>query len=247
MNILVLAAGDSALGEGGNVGFPNILYEVNGRLHVERIIESISELQSSNLIFAVNSLDNKSFALDRTLALLNSDIKVLEVREGTGGAACTTLLAAEYIDNDHELLILNGNEILEINYLETLEKFRELNIDSGVLTFDAVHPRYSYVSVSDEGYVEEAAEKVPISRNAVAGFFYFRKGSDLISAVKSMIRASDSVNGMYYVTPALNYLILEGSKIGTLKIENRRYHPLKNLEQARRFEMLSGGYKLESE
>jgi NDP-sugar pyrophosphorylase family protein len=241
MNILVLAAGESALGENQSPSFPNILFEANGRLHVERIIDATREIDYKNFMFAVNSIDIEGFALDRTLALLNSDIKVIKVRENTGGAACTSLLAAEYIDNEQELLILNGNEILEVDYSATLNNFREQGMDSGVVTFDAVHPRYSYVYTNAEGNVEEAAEKVPISRNAVAGFYYFKKGSYFIEAVKNMIRASDSVNGKYFVTPALNYLILQGRNVGTVKIEKSKYHPLKNLEQARRFEIFSGG------
>ena len=75
------------------------------------------------------------------------------------GAACTALLAAGPIDNEDELLIVNGNEFLDSNFSEIINGFRQRKLDAGIVTFRAIHPRYSYVRLDDSELVVEAAEK----------------------------------------------------------------------------------------
>ena len=53
-------------------------------------------------------------------------------------------------------------------------------MDGGVIVFDSVHPRWSFVRVDKAGFVIETAEKRPISRLATAGFYYFRRGADFV-------------------------------------------------------------------
>jgi hypothetical protein len=117
-----------------------------------------------------------------------------------------------------------------------LADFRARQLDAGVLTFSSVHPRYSYVRVDGGGMVTEAAEKNPISRNATVGFYWFSQGRRFVEAVKKMIRKDAAVNGVFYICPALNELILEQARIGTRMISADHYHPLKTERQLEQFE-----------
>jgi hypothetical protein len=57
-----------------------------------------------------------------------------------------------------------------------------------------------------------------------------------VKAAKNMIRKDASVNGLFYICPSLNELVLEQYKIGMFTIETERYHPLKNEKQLEQLE-----------
>lgn len=242
MNTLVLAAGRDESVQSSNQRSPILLQELDGEVLVERINKKLSGLRVDNhlqTIYAVNQSDVRDFAIDRSIELVDPASKCILVREGTQGAACTALLAAEYIDSNDELIILNGNEILDIEFVEIVNFFRKELVDAGVVIFDAIHPRYSYVSLDENNLVQEAAEKLPLSRNAVAGFYYFSKGHDFILGAKDLIRDAASHQKKFYVTPTLNYLILNGKRVGVYKIDSKHYHPLKSLEQLQKYDFLA--------
>jgi NDP-sugar pyrophosphorylase family protein len=226
MNILILAAGHTSL-QKQDEKYPLSLVEFEGTPLIQKLIEQCASIDSQvNFIIALRDTDVRDYYLDNIVRLLSPGAEILKVSDSTQGAACTALLAVPYIDNDDELLILNGNELLDID---------ERDLDAGVVSFNSVHPRYSYVKIQDE-LVVEAAEKRPISRHATVGFYWFTKGSLFVKAAKNMIRKDASVNGLFYICPSLNELVLEQYKIGMFTIETERYHPLKNEKQLEQLE-----------
>lgn len=234
MNILILAAGAASSGE-----YPLCLTEFNGEPLMQRTIGLCQSLSPARIIFALREEDIRKYHLDTIVTLLVPEAVVLRVHGETRGAACTALLASGLLDGDDELLVLNGNELLNENFQTIVDGFRARSLDAGAISFPSVHPRYSYVRTDADGFVVEAREKKPISRNAVAGFFWFRKGGDLIRAIKSMIRKDAHVNDLFYICPAFNELVLEQKKIGIQSIDGKNYHPLKNSHQIERFESIA--------
>ena len=114
-----------------------------------------------------------------------------------------------------------------------LAQLRDRSLDAGTVVFNSVHPRYSYVRMDPQGFVLEAAEKNPISSDAMAGIHWFARGCDFVRAAKQTIRKDASVDGIYFVSPTLNELVLEQALIGVRRIESRHYHPLKNRRNQR--------------
>jgi len=104
------------------------------------------------------------------------------------------------------------------------------------VTFESVHPRWSYVRLDKEQYVVETAEKHPISRNAIAGLYYFRHGSDFIEAAMRSIQKDSSIKGNFYIAPTLNELILQGKKIRVAKIDALRYHTFYTSQKIKEYE-----------
>lgn len=230
-NVLILAAGNPP-GERESDGYPLCLTDVEGKPLLERILESCKALQNPRFLIAFQLTEIRRFFLDNIVQLLTDrHCKTIGVENETCGAACTALLASEYIDNDEELLILNANELLFIDFKHTLDSFRLRGLDAGVVIFQSVHPRYSYVRLDQDGYVVEAAEKRPISRNATAGFYWYAKGSEFVTAAKMMIRKNASIADMFYICPVFNELVLLNRRIGVSKIGNEQYLPLKTDRQ----------------
>ena len=77
----------------------------------------------------------------------------------TEGAASTTLLAKQFINNDNPLVIANSDQYIDWNPRETMYNFTSKDIDGGILTFNSTHPKWSYAKTDDKGTVTEVAEK----------------------------------------------------------------------------------------
>lgn len=235
MNIVILAAGVTNFAGSGDV-YPLCLTEIGGRPLIEHQFNACSGIDDVRFIVALRASDVSKFHIDNVISLLSETAAVVKVPADTKGAACTALLAVGQIDSDDELLILNGNEVLDIPFDEVVGSFRERNLDAGVVTFPSVHPRYSYVRVDADGRVTEATEKNPISRNATVGFYWFAKGSDFVSAAKKMIAKGGDVDGLYYIAPTLNELVLSQKNIGIYQVSVNKYHPIKNERQLDEFD-----------
>ena len=203
MNILIPMAGpDEAFSE--TSAFGKCLMEIDQKPLIEHVVQNLATIPQARFIFVIRKEDVRRFHLDDVLALLRPESTIVVVDANTAGAACTALLASASIDNDDQLIIANGDQILTADLGDIVHNFFTRSLDGGLIVFDAVHPRWSYARVNAECLVVEAAEKRPISRHASAGFYYFGRGRDFVSAAKEMIRKQDCVDGKYYVCPVYN-------------------------------------------
>ncbi len=234
MNIIILAAGSS----NSNQSYPICLTEFENIPILQRIIESCDQLDPSNIIATFRKSDVETNFLNNILKLLYQNSTSVSVQDNAEGAACSALLASSLVDENLELLIVAANEYLDLDYKMVINQFRRNKFDAGTVVFTSVHPRYSYVKLNEDNLVIEAKEKIPISMNATAGFYWFSKGSLFVNAAKSMIKKDARVNEKFYVCPVFNELVLDGYKIGVYKIENSNYHPLKSTHQIDLFESL---------
>lgn len=238
-NILILAA--SELHDARDHGYPLCLTECDGKPLIQRLAEQCASIPNARLIFAVREEDCKRWHLDNVVRLLSPHAHVLQVRRKTGGAACTALLATSEIQTDEPLLILNGNELIDVDFNVVISHFTQLNFDAGVIVFPSVHPRYSYVRLDKQGLVVECAEKNPISNHATVGFYWFSRGQAFVDAAQQMILKNAHVHGQYYICPTLNELVLRQARIGIYPIDAQRFRPLKSERQIERL-----GFKYET-
>jgi dTDP-glucose pyrophosphorylase len=237
MNILILAAGHPEF-DTRDGHYPLSLTEVDGAPIIERIVNSCKVLGAKNIIFALRKEDANRYHLDNVVSLLSPNAIVLKVKGNTPGAACTALLAAAHIDNCQELLVMSANELVDLDLKDFVKNCRDRHLDAATVTFPSIHPRYSYVRLNKDGLVTEATEKNPISNHATAGLYWYARGKDFVAAVKNMIRKDAHVDGLFYICPAFNEMVLNQAKIGTHSIEAKKYHPLKTERQLQQFESL---------
>lgn len=231
-------AGKSSFFDSPEYQFPKPLVEIRGKTMVQWAIENYQSIQEPiRFIFVVRSADCSRFHLDNILKLLTQDQAVIvRLDKETRGAACSALMAVDCIQNDSPLIIANSDQVIEEDLNGILKNFRERDLDAGVICFETVHPRWSYVRLDENDHVIEAAEKRPLSRHAVAGFYYFKKGSDFVRAAMKSIEKDAQVDGSYYVAPTLNELILENRKLGIYQIQEAKYHTLYSPQKIKEFE-----------
>ena len=86
-----------------------------GKPMIKRVIESLSDDRiETNFIFVAQQDHLESGLSD----YLDDKGVVVSINEMTEGAACTTLLAQEYIDNDSELIIANCDQYLQWDFYD---------------------------------------------------------------------------------------------------------------------------------
>jgi dTDP-glucose pyrophosphorylase len=237
MNILILAAGHPDFDtHDGN--YPFYLTEFDGVPMIERIVNACKPLGPRNIIFASRKDEINRYHIDNVISLLSPNAITVKVDGNTPGAACTALLAAAYIDNDEALLVMSANQIVDIDLAELVAGFKARQLDAGTVTFPSIHPRYSYVRVGADGLVTEATEKNPISNHATAGLYWYARGSDLVAGIKNMIRKDAHVDGLFYICPVFNEMVLKQANIGVQPIDPKKYHPLKTTRQLQQFESI---------
>lgn len=239
MNILILAAGESVQTE--DDPYPVWLSEVDGQLMLERQINALAPLEPNRYIVCVRASDNKRHHVRDIVRLISPLADTVEIKRATAGAACTALLAIDQIQADEELVILNATDQINVDFADIVERFRSSAADGGLLTFDSLHPRYSFVRMDEQGHVIEVAEKRPISRQANAGFYWLRRAGDFFDALQTMMLKDAHVNGLFYVAPALNELILRQKVIRTIGLSKDAYMPVKSPRQLSNYENLTEG------
>lgn len=237
INILIPMAGGTSFFDDANYYFPKPIIEVAGIPMIERVVENLSTIkEQKRFIFVVREIDCIKFHLDKALRLLpEEEIVVIKTERDTKGAACSSLLAMDYINNNEPLIISNGDQIIDINFNSVLNKFYKNHIDAGCIHFDSIHPRWSYISIKKTQIVE-AAEKEPISKNAIAGFYFFNQGSHFVEAAKKMIVNDAHVNGQFFIAPVFNELILMGKKLTSEKISTSQYHTFYSPQKIEEYE-----------
>ncbi len=197
--------------------FPKPLIEIHGKPMIQRVIENLNIV--ANYIFIVQKSHNEKYNLTTMLNDIVKNCRVIEVETLTEGAVCTTLFAKKYIDNNDSLLVVNSDQILEWDCNEFMYSMAEDTIDAGILTFNATHPKWSFVKLDDNGFVKEVAEKNPISDIATAGVYYWKIGSDYVKYAEEMISKNIRVNNEFYVCPVFNEAIADNKKIKIYGVE----------------------------
>ena len=217
MKVLIPMAGAGSRFEKAGYTFPKPLIEVNGKPMIQLVVENLNI--EAEYVFIVQKEHYDKYNLQYLLNLISPDCKIVQVDGITEGAACTTLLAKEYIDNNDALLIANSDQFVDWNSNEFLYSMQAGEVDAGILTFESLHPKWSFAKLNEEGLVCEVAEKKPISNKATVGIYYWKQGSDYVKYAEEMIEKDKRVNNEFYVCPVFNEAIDDGLRVKTFDID----------------------------
>jgi len=216
LNVLIPMAGAGSRFQQAGYTFPKPLIEVKGKPMIQVVVENLNI--KANFIYVVQKEHREKYNLDTLLNLITPNCKIVEVDGITEGAACTALLAKEYINSENPLFFANSDQFVEWDSNEFLYKMNETNADGGIVSFRATHPKWSFAKIDEQGLVTEVAEKNPISDIATVGYYYWKQGSDFVKYAEDMIEKDIRVNNEFYVCPVFNQAIEDGKEIRTFDI-----------------------------
>jgi len=217
LNILIPMAGAGSRFEQAGYTFPKPLIDVKGKPMIQVVAENLNI--KANYIYIVQKKHREKYQLDTLLNLITPGCKIVETDGLTEGAACTALLAKEFINNSNPLFFANSDQFVEWDSNEFMYKMNETDSDGGIITFKATHPKWSFAKIDENGLVTEVAEKNPISDLATVGYYYWKHGSDFVKYAEQMIEKNIRVNNEFYVCPVYNEAIQDCKKIRTFNVE----------------------------
>jgi HAD superfamily hydrolase (TIGR01509 family) len=217
LNVLIPMAGEGSRFAQAGYTFPKPLIDVKGKPMIQVVVENLN--MDANFIFVVRKEHREKYNLDSLLKLIAPGCKIVETDGLTEGAACTALLAKDFIDNDAPLFFANSDQFVEWDSNEFMYKMNETNADGGIVSFTATHPKWSFAKVDENGLVTEVAEKNPISDIATVGYYFWKQGSDFVKYAEQMIEKDIRVNGEFYVCPVFNEAINDCKEIRTFNTD----------------------------
>ena len=193
--------------------------DVNGKPMIQRVVENLNIEFDSNYEFVIICLQEDFDKYDFRIfddIIGHTEYKVICLEDVTEGAAQTLLEAKDIIDNDTPMLSFNTDQMIDYDsdMWKSLERF-----DGGIPCFWGDSEDWSYARCSQDGYVEEVAEKKVISNDATAGYYYWSKGSDFVKYAEQMIEDNSRTNGEFYVAPVYNWAIKDGKKIAIYMVD----------------------------
>jgi NDP-sugar pyrophosphorylase family protein len=217
LTVVIPMAGAGSRFEVAGYTFPKPLIEVKGKPMIQLVLETLNI--EAKYIFIVRKEHIAKYSLKEFLNQIAPGCEVITTDGLTEGSACTVLLAKEFIDNDNPILMANSDQYIEWDAFEFMKNNINNNFDGSILTFEATHPKWSFVKIDNEGFVTEVAEKKPISNIATVGIYWWLKGSDFVKYAEKMIEKDIRVNNEFYICPVFNEAIAEDKKIGIFNVD----------------------------
>jgi len=217
MNIIIPMAGAGKKFQERGYTFPKPIIDIHGKPMIQWVVENLNT--DGHFIFIVLKEHYEKYQLEYLLNLIAPGCTIIQVSQRTEGAACTVLLAEQYINNDNPLVIANADQYIEWNSNEFFYAMANEEHDGGIVTFKATHPRWSFARQGENGFITEVAEKRPISDNATAGVYYWRHGKDFVRSTKQMIEKNIRTNNEFYVCPTYNELLQEGKRVRMFPVD----------------------------
>lgn len=213
MQVIIPAAGRGSRFVEQGFTTPKPLIEVMGKPIIKWSTDGLRGVEDAHFIFLVLEEHIVEHHIDNRLRDLYPGCQVVPVPGVTEGAACTVLLARDYLDMHDDLVIANCDNL----FLIDIEKAKyDAGDGAGIIFYIAGrNPHWSYVEIDGQGKTIRVVEKQLISDRATVGCYYFRKAHYFIEAADRMIARNTRTNGEFYVSPVYNILIEQGKVIQT--------------------------------
>jgi dTDP-glucose pyrophosphorylase len=216
INVVVTMAGAGARFARAGYDLPKPLIPVFGEPMYRHAVRSLPLHLAGRLIFVIRR-DGRSDAMraDIEETFGAYDPRVVVIDRLTRGQAETLLYAELELAFHYPVLVHNADSAYAGGDFEGVYR----KADGALMTFDSDEDRWSYAGVGADGRVTEVREKVPISRHASTGTYFFRSSTQLLRLVRDAIAAGETEKGEFYIGPLYNKMIAAGQTIVSVPVE----------------------------
>ena len=178
LNIVIPMAGKGSRFVQAGYKDPKPLIDIYGHPMIEYVVKNLTPSCEHRFIFICQKSHLEKYGLEKKLKEISPTCEIISIDYITEGAACTVLLAKEYIDNKNQLMIANSDQFVDINIDKYLKALK--NLDGLIMTMPASHPKWSYIKYDSNGYVTLVREKEVISNEATVGIYNYKHGEDFV-------------------------------------------------------------------
>lgn len=218
LNIVIPMAGRGSRFATAGYTLPKPLIPVKNKPMIQVVVENLKPNRPHRFIFLCQKDHILEYSLNSFLTGLSANSIVVPVDGITEGAACTVLLAKEFINNEDPLMIANSDQYIDFDVNQYLKYSDDQQLDGLIMTMKANDPKWSFVGFDNKQCINQVVEKKVISDEATVGIYNFRSGADFVAKALKMIELNDRTNNEFYVAPVYNYMIKENAKLGIFNI-----------------------------
>ncbi|KAJ3349654.1 hypothetical protein HDU91_006365 [Kappamyces sp. JEL0680] len=191
------------------------LIEVDGKLMLQNLVNNLN--MNAFFIFVVTKTMYTKYTMKYLLETLSTNpvkIVVIDDEKYPGMPMCAQILMCkDALDPEIPVIVTSCTQLLEWDSNSFLYSLANPMVDAGVLTFQNRHPRFSFVSLDNRGWITDCKMNQPFSNNACAGIFYWKRVFDLIKYSSLVVsKGQDSLN-KYGPLLAMKEALKEGKKI----------------------------------
>jgi NDP-sugar pyrophosphorylase family protein len=238
MKIIIPIAGNEFF-EDSDFIYPKPLIDVNNKPLIEYVFDNLKEIEGDNqFVFIIKQSLCDKYNLDYTIKQLMDNPLIIKLKGQTKGAVCTVLMATDKISVDEEVIVVNSDQYFLENINKAVDYLRTNKAEGGVITFNSVHPRWSFALLDKKNRVLQTAEKRSISKDAIAGFYYYKKFKYFIESASNSILNEDYYDDKVYLSATINQLILQNKKVVAYKIKNKNFISFYTPQKISEFERL---------
>ncbi|MCX8130431.1 MAG: glycosyltransferase family 2 protein [Clostridia bacterium] len=217
LNIVIPMAGRGSRFSAAGYELPKPLIPVHGIPMIQVVINNLKPEQEHRFIFLCQQEHIDKYNIHKILLSLEPCCVIVPVDRLTEGAACTVLLAKDFINDNNPLMIANSDQWVDTDINIYLSHIAGGDIDGLIMTMNSDDPKWSYARLHN-GNVIEVVEKQVVSDEATVGIYNYQEGRCFVKAAEKMIEKGLRVNGEFYVAPAYNEMIDAGMKISYYNI-----------------------------
>ena len=221
LNIVIPMAGRGSRFAQAGYQNPKPLIDIYGHPMIEYVVKNITPSCEHRFIFICQQEHLEKFALRDALKAMAPTCEIVTVDHITEGAACTVLLAEQYIDNDDPMMIANSDQFVDTDINTYLAAMGSM--DGLIMTMPADDPKWSFIKYDENGFVTMVREKEVISNEATVGIYNYKHGADFVKYAHQMIEKNIRVNNEFYVAPVYNEMVEAGLKIGYHNVGSNMY------------------------
>lgn len=221
LNIVVPMAGRGSRFSNAGYKMPKPLIDVHGHYMIEYVTKNLTPQIEHRFIYICQEEHLEKYQLEKYLRQIAPNCVVVTVDHITEGAACTVLLAEEYINSNDPLMIANSDQYIDTDINHYLRQMN--NHDGLIMTMPANDPKWSFIKVDEKNLVSMVREKEVISNEATVGVYNYKHGKDFVKYAHLMIGKNIRVNNEFYVAPVYNEMIDAGMKITYFDVGEKMY------------------------
>ena len=213
VQVVVPMAGEGRRFRDAGYSTPKPLLPIHGHAMFEVVLFNLVDSRIKNFTIVARQEWNLGSKVREFSDNLEIHIRLIEIDTTTGGPASTVMIAAETLDPTLPVVTANSDQFVNASMAPLYSAITEGSCDGALLTMKDSDPKWSYAASGPDGFVTRVVEKRVISDDATVGIYGFASASSMVTSIKSMMDAKDTVNGEFYVGPAYNYLINAGGRV----------------------------------
>ena len=218
LNIVLPIAGRGSRFAVAGYTQPKPLIHVHGEPMIAAVVRNIRPACQHRFIFVALAEHLQHAGMREALAIAAPGSVIVPVDRVTEGAACTVLLARDYINSDDPLMLANSDQWVDIDINQYLAAMDRQRADGLIMTMKADDPKWSFVGLDRNNFVTRVVEKEVISDEATVGIYNFRRGAAFVAAADRMIAKNLRVNNEFYVAPVYNEMIEDGARVAIYNV-----------------------------